>query len=157
MIPTYLASATDDAPILRRWLPDMEKHGFFSTARWLAGQTDVLRHVAAVLDEEDVRRSAVMVCYHPRHRFKGKGGRHAELGIALSMRIPVLLVGDREHVFHYHPLVVVAKTGKDIGQKLEQAMERFPAALERLRVLRNLTRPKGADVELSNPTSDPRL
>lgn len=35
-----------------------------------------------------------------------KGGRHAEVGIALGEGKEVLLIGPREMVFHYHPRVV---------------------------------------------------
>jgi hypothetical protein len=35
-----------------------------------------------------------------------KGGRHSEVGAAIALGKRVWLIGPREQVFHYHPLVV---------------------------------------------------
>lgn len=38
---------------------------------------------------------------------KARGGRHVELGYAIASKLPIIVIGPIEHVFHYHPSVVV--------------------------------------------------
>lgn len=52
-----------------------------------------------------------------------RGGRHAELGGAIFLGKPVILVGSPEHVFHRHPLVTVVACKTDMARKLREMTE----------------------------------
>lgn len=111
----YLAAAFERQAELRRYRVECWAAGFRVTSRWL----DVVdEHVdpraAAEIDVIDLLAADVLVSFTDgRH---GRGGRHAEFGIALGVsvvshapttryrwRYRLMLVGPREHVFHSYP------------------------------------------------------
>jgi len=60
----------------------------------------------ASMDFEDLRAADVCLAFTEQAREpQGRGGRHAEVGIALGLGHRVILVGPREHVFHCLPQV----------------------------------------------------
>ena len=44
---------------------------------------------------------------------RGRGGRHVEFGMAYAMGKSIIVIGDRENVFHSLPGVIVAKNWED--------------------------------------------
>lgn len=47
-----------------------------------------------------------------------RGGRHAELGMALAVGLRVIVLGPREQLFHWHPGVRVVATVKELLEVL---------------------------------------
>jgi nucleoside 2-deoxyribosyltransferase len=98
---------------------ELEERGFIVTSRWLES-TAALSHgdlengtaaTFADMDFEDLRRADVCIAFtEPTDSStRGRGGRHAELGIAIGLGLTVLLVGPPEHVFHALPSLYRAK------------------------------------------------
>jgi hypothetical protein len=115
-ICVYLASRFARRDEMREIAQDLEDHGFVVTSRWLesprplAGadlDSDGLAGRLAAMDLEDLQRADVCISFTepPDNPQSGRGGRHAELGIALGMGRHILLVGPREHVFHCLPQI----------------------------------------------------
>lgn len=106
----YLAARYQEHPTMRQWRDLLAGHGIAVTSRWIEGQheitadadSDAQRARFALEDLQDVRAASWLVMYSPRDHFRtGRGGRHVEVGVALALRIPIILVGERENVFHY--------------------------------------------------------
>ena len=60
---------------------------------------------AAERDIQDLLACDAIVCITDGETQLTHGGRHSELGICLALHKRVIIVGPREQVFHYHPLV----------------------------------------------------
>jgi len=86
--------------------------GFDVVARWVYGGEDGLtREQIALLDIEDVDKADIVVSFtHPHGTVTPGGGRHVEFGYALAKGKKVVLIGDRENIFHHHPAVEVHST-----------------------------------------------
>ncbi len=82
------------------------------TARWVyGGEEGLTRAEIAALDLEDVDRADTVVSFtHPRGTMTSGGGRHVEFGYGLAKGKKVVLIGERENVFHDHPSVEVYPT-----------------------------------------------
>ena len=100
MIRVYLAGRSEDAGILRDIRDAIAAHGIACTSSWLNVMDEDPR-VGALTDLADIGRADVFVLYNPKsvHR-SGTGGRHFETGHAWTIRKPILLIGEPEHVFH---------------------------------------------------------
>jgi nucleoside 2-deoxyribosyltransferase len=118
----YLAARYQEHPRMRQWRKFLESSGFTVTSRWINGNhsidVDVERDVQsarfALEDLEDLDAADVMVLWNPpEHHGSGRGGRHVELGYALALGKPVMLIGIRENVFHWHKGVRVADSLTD--------------------------------------------
>lgn len=111
-----------------RWLRSL---GYVVTSRWPdatkddSSLTDAEATEAAMMDEADVKDSDVLVAFAEKRGAPGadRGGRHAELGGAIFLGKPVILVGSPEHVFHRHPLVTVVACKTDMARKLREMTE----------------------------------
>lgn len=65
-----------------------------------------LRASFATDDVEDVARADVLIVFtEPPRSSTSRGGRHVELGLGLGLRKKVLVVGPRENVFCWLPVV----------------------------------------------------
>ena len=110
MISVYVAArweTKDDAAKLRDALAE---RGIGCTSRWLEEEPSLgdvpeekKRRVAG-MDALEVRRAQALVLWNPpeKHR-QGTGGCHVEVGMALALGIPVLVVGGGSNVFHWLP------------------------------------------------------
>lgn len=110
--PVYLAARYSRREELCRYRADLEALGFTVTSRWLNGNHQVdekgLSEEAGRADRErfaredfdDVKAADLVVAFteEPRQT-NSRGGRHVELGIAIGLGTPVLVVGPRENVF----------------------------------------------------------
>lgn len=95
---------------------------------WLSEEYDDKKNMAdlppqylgncAVRDLQDIGQADVFIALCDG-KDKRHGGRHAEFGIALSMGRKVILVGEPEHIFHYHPVVIKIDRRGKIRQALE--------------------------------------
>src|SRR3712207_4744657 len=107
----YLASRYSRREELRGYREELIAAGIDVTSRWLiedhewVGTPDEVLpvDVGRRLGEEDladIRAADLVVAFtEPPRSTPSRGGRHVELGYALALRIPILLVGPRENVF----------------------------------------------------------
>lgn len=79
------------------------------TARWVYGGEDGLtREQIALLDIEDVNACDAVISFtQPYGSVNKGGGRHVEFGYGLAKGKRLLVIGERENVFHDHPKVEV--------------------------------------------------
>lgn len=97
------------------------------TARWLEVTASQNTGLAAISCLNDVYRGHVLVQWNPKavHR-SGTGGRHVEVGVALALGRPVIVLGEPEHVFHHHPLVFPFPTSsapEDVAAAIQDLAE----------------------------------
>lgn len=73
-----------------------------------------LRTQFALDDWEDVNAAELVINFTEPPRSKAnRGGRHVEYGIALANKVPVIVVGYRENIFHWLPQVQFCATWQD--------------------------------------------
>jgi nucleoside 2-deoxyribosyltransferase len=87
---------------------DILKHcGFEITSRWVYGGEDGLtREQIAMLDLTDVDRADIVLSFtEPMGTAVRGGGRHTEFGYGLAKNKRLVIIGDREQVFHHHSAV----------------------------------------------------
>lgn len=112
----FIASHSQEAA--RRLMERLQEDGHHVCARWILSDTkfargiesytDEERRALAVTDEQDVRAAVdglVLIAEPPGQTVPG--GKHVETGIALALHRPVYVIGRRENIFHWHPLVQV--------------------------------------------------
>jgi nucleoside 2-deoxyribosyltransferase len=119
-LKVYVAARWDDRDVALELKRTLERNGLIVTSTWLTPHDNQsmdalkargpLRVVAdarerAIKDFEDIDASDVLLVYSPKssHR-NGTGGKHVETGYALANGKPVFVLGDRENIFHYHPM-----------------------------------------------------
>lgn len=107
-------------------------HSFRCTAGWLdqtAGNQNIPSHFHTAMemadrDTRDIKRSNCMLLFtNDPEGVKTGGGRHTEVGIALSEFLPIFLIGPRENVFHYHPSICACVSVEEAFLAMTQ---RFP-------------------------------
>lgn len=109
----YLAARFARREELRAIAEELRAAGASVTSRWLnqspLGDSELGSARAATLAEMDfgdLRSADVCIAFtESGDGSNGRGGRHAELGIALALNLRVIVVGPREHVFHCLPAV----------------------------------------------------
>ena len=80
--------------------------GIEVTSRWLT-QPNPNSDAGARMDLEDIAAADALLALNPEGwEEKGTGGRHVELGYALALGKPILLVGERSNIFHHLTSVV---------------------------------------------------
>ena len=97
----YLAGSYMDREILREKAMWLGHQGIAVTASWLSSMHDGVDPIlAARHDITEIESSSVFVL-DMAHSPSTKGGRHVEMGYALALRIPILIVGplERGNVF----------------------------------------------------------
>jgi hypothetical protein len=73
-----------------------------------------LRTKFAIDDWEDVNAAECVISFTEPPRSKAnRGGRHVEYGIALANKARVIVVGYRENIFHWLPVVEFCPTWDD--------------------------------------------
>lgn len=85
------------------------------TSRWLmghhhawTGEYDSLWQQFALADFEDVDKAEVVVSFtHPRNTLTAGGGRHSEFGYGYAKGKRMVIIGERENIFHHLPGVEV--------------------------------------------------
>lgn len=93
----------------------LEMLGHQVTCRWILGQHKMpdcavgtpeevaIRQRFAAEDLEDLRAADCCISFTEEPRCATRGGRHVEYGVALERGQRLILVGPREHVFHWLP------------------------------------------------------
>lgn len=108
----YLAARSEDREEALRLRRALIGVSIGCTARWLdvprLNQPGTLTEESAELCTRDIISADVFVTLSSRRTFRDTtGGKHVELGMALMLRKPILLLGERENVFHYYGQVQV--------------------------------------------------
>lgn len=133
----YVAARWDDrdeALIIKK---ELERAKLLVTSTWLTphdnqsmdalkAKTNVVLECRekAIKDFEDIDASDVYVVYSPRKGFRnGTGGKHVELGYAIARGKLCFVIGERENIFHYHPLVRTVDSVKAFLTALEIPLE----------------------------------
>ena len=115
----YLASRYKDRPTMLRWKTELECVGYKVTSRWINGSHEITtdatgdedRQRFAKEDLADVVAAGIFLCHSDRSFFRsGRGGRHVEFGVAVATGKRIIMVGERENVFHWLPGVEVYPT-----------------------------------------------
>lgn len=133
----YLASRYSRREELAEYRTQLEALGHTVQARWLNGghqlsdsgnpigekgehlvegdasceQSCALRTRFALDDWEDVNAAELVISFTEPPRSKAnRGGRHVEFGIALANKSRVIVVGCRENIFHWLPMVEFYET-----------------------------------------------
>jgi hypothetical protein len=107
----YLAAPSSYQSLMRTWRRDLLALNHTVTSRWLDRElTGVLiegphMETWAVQDVEDVVLADVVLncTLEPI----GPGGRHSAFGMGLAFGKNLVIVGPREHIFHFMPQVAV--------------------------------------------------
>ena len=94
----------------------------------LANEEDRCRKVAQRDFDEIDAADVVVVFSYPEMHGKGSGGRHVELGYALAKGKPVVLVGEKENVFHRLGSIRQVDAYKDLPRVIEEIMGQTNAA-----------------------------
>lgn len=122
----YLAGPMQMRPQLRGCRDYLELANISITSRWL--DTEVSDHNQITAEErrkwsqqdfEDIAMADIVVVWSILAWFnKGTGGRHVELGYAIGVGKPIILVGLRENLFHWHPRVLLIPNELELLKKL---------------------------------------
>lgn len=90
-------------------------------------RASALRTKFALDDWEDVNAAEVVISFtEPPRSTANRGGRHVEYGIALAIGARVIVVGYRENIFHWLPVVEFCETWENARAKFEQTNETNP-------------------------------
>jgi hypothetical protein len=92
--------------VLRDCRQDLVDHGHYVTSRWIDSEIDSTDEDACALcartDFVDVVTADTIVSFTEAPRCASRGARHVEFGIALGLQKRMIIVGPREHVFHFY-------------------------------------------------------
>jgi hypothetical protein len=111
----YLASRYSRRQELMEYAAVVESLGHIVTSRWLFAildaadngtrdtLTDSHRQKIAEDDWQDLENSQICISFTepPGALGGGRGGRHTELGGAIALKQRCIIVGSKEHIFHY--------------------------------------------------------
>lgn len=108
----YLASMYNQKPKMQRYAQQLRGLDIEVTASWLSEPHGPKTQLSDVHPDQlgvyahkdlfDVGRSDLLIFFSQKPTKKtARGGRHVEFGFALAKRIPILVVGPRENIFHY--------------------------------------------------------
>lgn len=130
MRSVYFAARSSRREELNGFRAELEALGIEVTSRWLATEPrerssyseDDWRELG-LTDQEDVLASDALVCFTEAAGDGGNGGRHVELGMALALGRRVIVVGRREHIFHYLPEVEIVESWPEALRLLAQSLD----------------------------------
>jgi len=131
----YIAARYDRLKEMNKHKTLLSNAGFTVTSRWLNGthqihpnpekidkdaeNVDMAARPFAEDDLEDVINSDVLIFFsEPANSHSKRGGRHVEFGIALALKKRIMVVGNRENVFHCLPQIEHYKTFGELLQCL---------------------------------------
>ncbi len=103
----YLAAPYNRRDEARRVRAALAEKGYVCTARWidnhLPSESDAdnaMRRHEARQDLADIVDSHLVIVLNDRNYPSTSGGLHLEMGYALALRLPVLLIGEPTSIFH---------------------------------------------------------
>lgn len=129
----YVAARWDDRGDACIAKAILEEHGVVCTSTWLTPHDnqsmDALKAKGSVVQEcrekavkdfEDIDGSdCVLLLSAKKSHRNGTGGKHVETGYAMARGKPVFVMGERENIFHYHPMVRVVDSVSAFLRALE--------------------------------------
>ncbi len=103
----YLAARFSRRIEMSKVADTLKEYGFEITARWVyGGETNLSRTQVALLDLEDVDKADLVLSFTEKFGTETPGGgRHVEFGYGIAKGKKVVVIGDRECVFHHEPRV----------------------------------------------------
>lgn len=98
----YIASSYSRREEMEVYGHVMERFGHEITSTWVyGGETGLTRPQSARLDINDVARAdAVMSFTQPYGTPVRGGGRHVEFGYGLALGLKMIVIGEKENIFH---------------------------------------------------------
>lgn len=118
----YVASIFARRPEMRTVEARLKERGHECTSRWLwvtADNTPDNWPLLAQMDLDDVDASDALITFPQAYGSSNiGGGRHFELGYAYARKLPIVLVGNVEIIFHTLPRLTHART-------LDEALDRL--------------------------------
>jgi len=121
----YLAGSWECREEFRDYRQVIEALGFEVTSEWLDEEDAphsvytpalaVSHRASAIRDIENIESADFVVCFteDPLVPRVG-GGRHWECGYAYAVGLPVVYVGEKEHIFHHLPSATFLPTLNDL-------------------------------------------
>jgi hypothetical protein len=103
----YFAARFSKRFELRQCRQQLEAAGHIVTSRWLDAEgedPDALGRCAAE-DFLDIITCDMLISFNEEPRGNSRGARHCEFGIGLALNKRLVIVGPREHAFHFMPQV----------------------------------------------------
>lgn len=108
----------------------LEANGYGVVSRWITcdpkfghgvdAYSDDERRALTVMDEEDVRLADALVLIAEAAGQYVPGGKHVETGMALALGREVIVMGRRENIFHWHPLVTLVRSTEEVLGTLDR-------------------------------------
>ena len=127
----YLASRYSRYPEMQMYAAELAQMGHSITSRWIQGDHELRADGHsndahwqiqwAEEDYQDLLQACLCLSFTEAPGDtpgRNRGGRHVELGIALASNKLCLVVGPREHVFHWLPQVIVLPAWPEAAQWL---------------------------------------
>jgi len=140
----YLAARYSRREELAQYRIELQELGHIVQARWLDGEHQLsndgtpigesgealvevgqpecaakLRTKFALDDWEDVNAAELVISFTEAPRSKpNRGGRHVEYGIALANKVRIIVIGHRENIFHWLPVVEFFETWNEAKANL---------------------------------------
>lgn len=115
----YLAARYTRNEEMQSVAPLLAAHGHIVTSRWHTGAHKMDDGIApdsgvglaqaqrfAGEDLEDLMAASCVISFTEPARTPTRGGRHVEFGYGLAYEKRMIIVGEREHIFHYLPQVM---------------------------------------------------
>jgi hypothetical protein len=103
----YFAARFSKRFTLRQFRQQLEALGHIVTSRWLdaSGEDPEALALCAGEDLVDIVTADAVVNFTEPPRCNSRGARHCEFGIGLALNKQLIIVGPREHAFHFLPQV----------------------------------------------------
>ena len=122
MNSVYLSARFERRDELNQYRLELEALGLKVTSRWLETDPPPGRRLTeeewqalAAVDCEDVQRATWFIGFSDPPELRHGMARHVEYGMAVALGRRVIVVGEREHIFHRLPDVAVVE---DWGEAL---------------------------------------
>lgn len=118
----YLAAGYSRRDEMMEFADTLRQYGHEVKCRWITGSHQGMSDEdAAIEDFEDLIKCDGLIAFSAMGKGKrNKGGRHVEFGMAVALNKPTVLIGDRENVFHYLPVVDQFDTVEDFLDYLSE-------------------------------------
>lgn len=129
-VKIYLAARYSRYPEMQNYKKILEDLGYTVTSRWIDGHHNIVNGVSeeaaeikriqlAFEDLNDLLSSQCLICFTEIPRTTNtRGGRHVEFGIALAMRMSIIIIGPKETIFHTLPSIPKFNTFSDFMSSL---------------------------------------
>jgi hypothetical protein len=103
----YFAARFSKRFALRQFRQQLEAMGHICTSRWLDAEREDPATLGFCAQEDfiDTVTADMIVNFTEEPRGNSRGARHCEFGIGLALNKKLVIVGPREHAFHFLPQV----------------------------------------------------